>query len=93
MNGCPAKPEVKELLRQWIFKNARRPIDGELRDDTPILEQRVISSLQVMELILFVERTSGRAVRAAQLRPSAFRSIEDIYHTFFEEASHEQRAM
>jgi len=92
MSSFPTELEVKHLLRQWIASNARRPVDGAIRDDTPILEQRVISSLQVMELILFVERTSGRPVNIAQLRPSAFRSIDDIYRTFFSEASDEQRA-
>jgi len=93
MNARLAEPEVKDLLRQWIARNARRPIEGELRDDTPILEQRVISSLQVMELILFVERTSGQSIKVAQLKPCAFRSIDNIYRTFFEDESHEQRAV
>jgi hypothetical protein len=77
--------DVKRALREWIVRRAHRPVDGELRDDTPILERRVITSLQVMELILFVQKTAGRPVDVAQLKPSSFRSIDHIYRTFFTE--------
>lgn len=82
--------KVKELLREWIGQRTQRLILGGLRDDTLILEQRVITSLQVMELILFVERTSGRSVNVSQLKPCSFRSINNIYSTFFTENRHEQ---
>jgi acyl carrier protein len=75
--------ETRQRLRDWISANARRSVPGGLRDDTPILEQRVITSLQVMELILFVEKSGGRPVDITSLKPSSFRSIEDIHRTFF----------
>lgn len=75
--------EFKRQLREWIEQRASRPVNGGLRDDTPILEQRVISSLQVMELLLFIERTSGRPINVAQLKPGSFRSLETIHQTFF----------
>lgn len=78
-SGC----EYKRLLREWIEQRANRPVTGGLQDDTPILEQRVISSLQVMELLLFIERTSGRPINVGQLKPGSFRSLETIHQTFF----------
>jgi hypothetical protein len=90
MNTDQQGPNVKQLLREWIGERAHRPVKDGLRDDTPILEQRVITSLQVMELILFVEKTSGRPVNVSQLKPCSFRSIDNIYKTFFAGASHEQ---
>jgi acyl carrier protein len=93
MNVDSPEAHVRQLLRDWVTSKARRPVNGDLRDDTPILEQRVITSLQVMELILFVEKTCGRAVDLAQLRPSSFRSIEDIYQTFFAGANHGKPAI
>lgn len=77
--------EVKRMLREWVGQHAHRPIDGELHDDTPILEQRIISSLQVMELILFIQKTAGRRIDVSQLKPCSFRSITSIYVTFFAE--------
>jgi len=73
---------VKQALRDWIVQHAHRPLDG-IRDDTLILEERVITSLQVMELILFIERTAARRINLPQLKPSSFRSIDSIYETFF----------
>lgn len=74
---------VRQQLREWILQHAHRPAPGGLRDDTPILEQRVITSLQLMELILFIERLSGRSVVVTQLKPGSFRTIDSIYQTFF----------
>ena len=84
------EPEVKQLLREWISQHTQRAVLGGLRDDTPILEQRVITSLQVMELILFVEKTTGHSVNVSQLKPCSFRSIDNIYTTFFTGSRHEQ---
>ena len=93
MSVHPPESEARQLLRQWVTANARRPVNGDLRDDTPILEQRVITSLQVMELILFVEKTSGRPIDVTQLKPCSFRTIENIYQTFFTGASHGKPAL
>jgi hypothetical protein len=79
----------RQLLLEWVTKHARQNVDGSLQYDTPILEQRIISSLQVMELILFIEKTTGKPVTAAQLSPKAFRSIETIHQTFFAGEGHE----
>ncbi len=79
--------EVKQILREWIGQHAHRSVNGGLRDDTPILEQRIITSLQVMELILFIQKTTGRRVDVSQLKPCSFRSIDNVYKTFFAEAT------
>lgn len=81
--------DFKQVLHDWVSKHARQNTADGLQYDTPLLEQRIISSLQIMELILFIERTSGRPVTAAQLSPGAFRSIDTIHHTFFASALHE----
>ena len=90
MSTPDQEQKFKQLLREWIGQRTQRLILGGLRDDTPILEQRVITSLQVMELILFVEKTTGHSVNVAQLKPCSFRSIDNIYTTFFTGSRHEQ---
>lgn len=91
MNTSPNETEARQKLRQWIEGNARRPVPGGLRDDTPIIEQRVITSLQLMELILFIEKTAARQVDIARLRPSSFRSIDDICTNFFDESRRDEQ--
>jgi hypothetical protein len=79
---------VRQMLREWIEQHAHRPANGGLRDDTPILEQRIITSLQVMELILLIQKTTARRVDVSQLKPCSFRSIDNIYTTFFAPHDH-----
>ena len=54
-----------------------------LRDDTPILEERIITSADVMELILVIEELRGSAIDVERLDPVALRSIDSICRSFF----------
>ena len=77
--------EVKQSLRQWVIRvNGKVPPEA-LDDETPIIEQRIITSLQIMDLILFIEKESGRPIDVTQLKPGVFRSIDVIYRNFFQE--------
>ena len=46
-------------LRHWVLAKNGKIRPEELDDHTPILEQRIITSLQVMDLILFLEQLTG----------------------------------
>ena len=48
-------PEVKQALREWVALKSGKVRSEDLDDETPILEQRIITSLQVMDLILHIE--------------------------------------
>ena len=77
--------EVKISIRKWILeKNGKIQSKG-LRDDTPIIEQRIISSLQIMDLILFLEKLRGEAIDVENLKPGVFRTIDIIYNNFFKD--------
>jgi acyl carrier protein len=53
-------------------------------DDTPLLEARVINSFDVLELILHLERASGRKISRRQLVPGSFRDMATIARVFFD---------
>jgi hypothetical protein len=72
-------------LREWIVSASGRIARDELRDDTALLESRIITSLQVMDLILFVESLARRPVDVERLAPGAFRDIDTICRTFLGE--------
>jgi acyl carrier protein len=75
--------EIRQQLRTWIINRAKDKPDG-LRDDMPILESGILTSLDVVELILFIEKLRGGAeVSVDNLEPSAFRDINSIYRSFF----------
>lgn len=82
--------KIKQSLREWVVKTNGKVQLQDITDQMSIIEQRIISSLQVMELILFIEQLSGKPVDVEDLQPGAFRNIETIYQHFFNEASVEE---
>ncbi len=82
-----SEADVKAALRQWVAAtNGKIPPDA-LTDETPIIEQRIISSLQVMDLILFLEQLRGRPIDVERLQVGVFRTIHAIYANFFVEGA------
>jgi acyl carrier protein len=79
MNGASSR---RAALREWIGQRA-----GPVADDTPLIADRLIDSLQIVELVLFLEELTGRSVRPEQLEPGAFSDIETICRRFFDEAA------
>lgn len=73
----------RERLREWVIRGGRIRRD-ELRDDTPLLELRVVTSLQVLDLILLIEDLTGRPVDVARLDPGLLRDIDTICRNFLE---------
>lgn len=76
---------MKEKLRHWVLGNAHNAHQADIDDQTEILESRLITSLQIMDLILFVEQLTGKSVELSQIKPRSFASIDAIYATFFQE--------
>lgn len=76
--------ELKEKLKEWIIKNSRSEKVNEINNATKILEEKIVTSLQIMELIVYLEQLTGRPVNPDQLKPGAFSSIEHIYDVFYE---------
>ena len=73
---------AKQALKTWLTKNARSAV--RIDDDTPLLEQRLITSLQVVELVLLIEELSGLPIDAALLEPGSFRDVNTICARFFQ---------
>jgi acyl carrier protein len=77
--------EIKETLRQWVLKKSKKITEADLTTATALLENRILTSLHVMELILEIERIKGSKFNLKSLKPGAFNSIDTIYATFFVE--------
>jgi acyl carrier protein len=75
--------DIRAQLRNWVLAKNGKIRPEELDDHTPILEQRIISSLQVMDLILFLEQLTGKSIEVEMLQAGVFRSIEMLYRHFF----------
>jgi acyl carrier protein len=74
--------EAKKELRTWIVDRAKDKPD-EMKDDTPVLETGILSSLDVVELILFIEHLLDDEVDTEDLDAEAIRDVNAIYATFF----------
>ena len=78
---------AKDRLRTWILENGRR-IDGvELTDETPLLEKRILSSLQIADLLLFLEELRGTPVELEGLTGASFRDLASMSRAFLAEAA------
>lgn len=75
--------EIKDKLRNWIRKHAKTPPSADFSDATHILEEGILSSLDIVEFVLFIESLRGDEVDADAIEPEAFTSIETLYATFF----------
>lgn len=51
-------------------------------NDTALLENRVITSFDVLDLILRLEEVRGRGIERGQLAPGSFRDIRTIARVF-----------
>lgn len=83
--------EIRAALRAWV--QVRAGDDAPVVDDTtPLIGSRLITSLQVMDLLLFVEELREEPLDPAALRPGAFRDIDALYETFFSGAPRDDSA-
>jgi len=76
--------EIKTKLRAWVAAKSKHPEAAQLTDETPILERRILSSLQVMDLILHLEQLRGTPLQPDELQPGTFSSVNRIYEYFFQ---------
>ena len=84
-----AAATCKERLRAWILEHGNRVDAAELRDDTPLLERRILTSLQIADLLLFLEELRGAPVELEGLTGASFRDLGSMVEAFLpEEAPH-----
>jgi acyl carrier protein len=74
---------IKDALRERIARLSGKVSASAIADDTPILERRIITSLQVMDLILELESLIGSPIDAERLKPGAFKDVASIYAAFW----------
>jgi|RhiMetdeSRZDD1v2_1073273.scaffolds.fasta_scaffold1835589_2 acyl carrier protein len=79
----------KERLRAWILEHGKRVDPAELTDDTPLLEKRILTSLQLADLLLFLEELRDAPVEIESLTGASFRDLGSMVKAFLpEEAAH-----
>ncbi|MGE3636731.1 MAG: hypothetical protein AB7P00_42910 [Sandaracinaceae bacterium] len=75
--------KIRAELKTWILEHAKSRPEGAVTDQTPILETGLLSSLDVVEFVLFIEELRGEEVDTDELEPEVFTSIDTLWEGFF----------
>lgn len=78
--------EVKAKLRDWIGKRARKSLSQPLADDTRVLDEGILSSLDIVEFVLFIESLRGDDIDIESIEPAVFNSVNALHAAFFAKA-------
>jgi acyl carrier protein len=84
-----SEADIRQALRDWVVKTHGKIRPEDVHDDTPLIMRGLISSLQIIDLLLFLEHLRGKPLTIDHLRAGVFRSINTIYEYFFQEAEHD----
>jgi len=76
--------DARDALRTWIRERNPDVPPGEPADGTRIIERRYLTSLQVADLLLYIEELRQAPVDPHRLKPGVFASIDSIHAAFFE---------
>lgn len=72
---------IETLIRGHILENFLFTGDnGRLQDDASFLEEGIVDSTGVLELVMFVEETFGIAVEDEEIVPENFDSVAQLAH-------------
>jgi acyl carrier protein len=88
--GIRSRAELEERLVRFI-NEVLPEIHGPLRKspgvdrDTALFESRVIDSLTILHLVLFIEQATGRRVSHREVLMRHFRTVRAIAETFWSE--------
>ena len=74
----------KDALREWIREHNPDVPPGEPADDTRIIERRYLTSLQIADLLLYIEELRQQPVDPTRLKAGVFASIDSIHAAFFQ---------
>jgi len=72
--------DIKEQVRTFVTTNFYIADPSALKDDTSLLDQGIIDSTGMLEVIFFIGDTFGVKVEDSEMLPENLDSIERIAH-------------
>ena len=81
-----SKQEIENELYDFVLRVNKKVTRDELNGQTELLQKRIISSLQVMDLLLLIEKLTGKPIDVRAIKPGAFSSVDKILESFFKDA-------
>ncbi|WOH39052.1 hypothetical protein RI844_07470 [Thalassotalea fonticola] len=77
------KSDAETLVRECLQRVNPNTDFNTVSNETSLLENRFITSFQVLDLLLLLEQSSGNRITAQQLLPGCFKNIAVIVNSFF----------
>jgi hypothetical protein len=74
--------DARAALRSWVLERNPDLAPDALREDTPLVAARLLTSVQLLDLLLLIESLRGAPVDAGTLRPGDFRDLDTIHRRF-----------
>ena len=84
--------QLREALREWTLERSSAPPAALSDDQQPILDEGLLSSLDVVEFILFIEDLRDEEVDIEAIEPEVFNNIDSLMTAFFPAAKKEAAA-
>jgi acyl carrier protein len=80
LTGEPnTREDIRGRFRKYIRDNFLSPAgEGSLRDDASLLEEGIMDSTGVLDLVMFIEETFGIAVKDEELMPGNLDSVDRL---------------
>ncbi len=75
--------EIRARLKAWIIEHTKSAATADFSDDTPILERGLLSSLDIVEFVLYIEHLRDEELDTEDIDPEVFTSINTLYAAFF----------
>ena len=73
---------IETLIRTYILENFLfTDDDGQLQNDASFLEEGIVDSTGVLELVMFVEETFGITVEDEEILPENFDTVSALRAT------------
>ena len=70
--------QMESLIAAYISSELVSKQRINLKNDTPLFESRILNSMSLVKLVLFLEKQFGVAVPPEELLPKNFRTIDTI---------------
>lgn len=81
-----AQNDVRGALRRWVAQASGKIAEEDLADHTPIFRDGILKSVQIGDLILYIEELTEHSVDVEKITPGVFRDIDTICRSFFGES-------
>lgn len=75
--------EARRQLKSWIVGHAKNPPGPGFNDQSKILEEGILSSLDIVEFVLYIESLRGEEIDTDDIDPEVFTNIDALYQAFF----------